>query len=173
MGARGVALDGIVLYNPLAAPGDDIEDEQYSFDYYNGHPQMVGMYHYHTTTKGPLEVLEYKELIQNPEPGNGEIELYGIMCDGTVVMGCKELDGTDIINSNELDAQHGHVHDIVDENGTVMLENRYHTHMCYDELSYDDTNGNGYEQHEFTPEISYYETPGMGETNNRCAAMAC
>ena len=175
MGSVGAALNGVNIFNPCASSPDIIEDEAYSFDLYHGHPAgSSGTYHYHTVSPGPLEVLKYKKpnLVNNTVPGSGEIELYGIMCDGTVVMGCKELDGTDIINSNELDAQHGHVHDIVDENGTVMLENRYHTHMCYDELSYNDTNGNGYEQHEFTPEISYYETPGMGETNNRCAAMA-
>ena len=156
MGARGVALDGIVLYNPLAAPGDDIEDEQYSFDYYNGHPQMVGMYHYHTTTKGPLEVLEYKELIQNPEPGNGEIELYGIMCDGTVILGCTELDGT-APDPDDLDAQNGHVHDLMDETGEVHFINRYHTHICPGQLT----------NHNFTPELMYYEDcimSEMGET---------
>ena len=156
MGARGVALDGVVLYNPLAAPGDDIEDEQYSFDYYNGHPQNSGMYHYHTTTKGPLEVLEYKGLIQNPEPGNGEIELYGIMCDGTVILGCTELDGT-APDPDNLDAQNGHVHDLTDETGEVHFTDRYHTHICPGQLT----------NHNFTPELMYYEDcimSEMGET---------
>ncbi len=152
MGARGVALDGVALFNPLAAPGDDIEDEQYSFDYYNAHPQMSGMYHYHTTSKGPLEVMDYKGIIQTPTPGSGEIEVYGIMCDGTVILGCTELDGTtpDIA---DLDAQNGHVHDLMDESATVHFTDRYHTHICTDQFT----------NHNFTPEIMYYNDCIMSE----------
>ncbi len=152
MGARGIALDGVALFNSLAAPGNDIENEQYSFDYYNAHPQMSGMYHYHTTTKGPLEVLEYKEIIQTPEPGNGEVELYGIMCDGTIILGCTELDGS-TPNSDDLDAQNGHLHDLQDEMGEVHFANRYHTHICPEQLT----------NHNFTPEIMYYEDCIMNE----------
>lgn len=146
MGARGTSLDGVALFNPLAAPGDDIEDEKYSFDYYNGHPEMTGMYHYHTTTKGPLEVLEHEGLIQTPTPGSGEIEVYGIMCDGTVILGCTELDSSSP-TASELDAQNGHVHDMVDENGTTHFTNRYHTHICTEQFT----------NHKFTPELMYYD----------------
>jgi len=171
MGSVGSALNGVNMFNPCAAPPDIIEDEAYSFDYYSGHPAgPSGIYHYHTTSPGPLEVLEHKGYIQTPTVGEGEIEIYGIMCDGVVVMGCTELDGSDV-DGSDWDAQNGHVHDIVDADGTVLLENRYHTHMCYDELTEDDTDGNGFQEHEFTPEISYYKTEGMGETHNRCAAM--
>jgi len=44
-----------------------------------------------------------------------------------VVMGLVELDGTAVTAA--LDAQAGHVHDIVDGDGTVLLANRYHVHM--------------------------------------------
>ena len=49
---------------------------------------------------------------------------------------------------------------VVDENGTVHIHDRYHTHICYDELTEEDTDGNGFQEHEFTPEISYYQIPG-------------
>ena len=93
-----------------------------------------------------LEVLKYKypNQITNTQPGNSEIELYGIMCDGTVVMGCKELDGTTPQRA-DWDAQNGHVHDLIDEIGTAVLENRYHTHICYQTITQDDIDNNGYE----------------------------
>ena len=146
MGPVGVALDGVSLFNSLAAPGDDIENEKFSFDYYNGHPEMSGTYHYHTTTKGPLEVLEYQEIIQTPTPGSGEIEVYGIMCDGTVILGCTELDGSSP-NYMELDAQNGHIHDLIDDEGTTHLTDRYHTHICPEQFP----------NHNYTPEIQYYD----------------
>ena len=146
MGLAGIALDGVALFNPLAAPGHDIADEQYSFDYYSAHPTNNGMYHYHTSTKGPLEVLENLGLVSNTIPGSAEIEVYGIMCDGTIVLGCTELDGSSPDNS-DFDAQSGHLHDLVDEVGITHFTNRYHTHVCP-----------GMYTHDFTPEIRYYDS---------------
>ena len=111
MSAQGIAINGVTIFNPLAGPGDDIEDEKYSFDPYNGHPEMTGAYHYHTTSKGPLEALEFDGFIQTAVVGSAEIELYGIMCDGTLILGCTELDGSEP-SSSDFDAQNGHVHDI-------------------------------------------------------------
>ena len=145
MNAQGIAINGVIIFNPLAGPGDDIEDEKYSFDPYNGHPEMTGAYHYHTTSKGPLESLEFDGFIETAVVGSAEIELYGMMCDGTLILGCTELDGSEPSNS-DFDAQNGHVHDITD--GTsVFFSNRYHTHICTDT----------YTGHKFTPEIQYYE----------------
>ena len=146
MGTQGVALDSVALFNPLAAPGDDIEDELYSFDPYFGHPQNRGTYHYHTTSMGPLEVLEAAGLTSSTTPGQATIEMYGIMCDGTLVLGCTELNG-DVPNSDNFDSQNGEAHDIVDEEGTVHFTNRYHVHICPDLFP----------AHQFTPEIQYYD----------------
>ncbi len=145
MGAVGVALDSVALFNPLAAPGDDIEAEKFSFDPYGGHPEMRGAYHYHTTTAGPLEVLAAAGLTSSTVPGEASVEVYGVMCDGTVVLGCTELDGS-APDPATLDAQNGHVHDMVDEEGTVHFEGRYHVHICPGTLT----------AHGFTPEIMYY-----------------
>ncbi len=146
MGVIGSALNGVAMFNPLAAPGDDIEAEKFSFDYYSGHPEMTGMYHYHTTSKGPLEVLEHQGIIETTVPGSGEIEVYGIMCDGTVILGCTELNG-DTPDDLGFDAQNGHIHYLVDDENTIHFnEERYHTHMCPEVFT----------NHKFTPELQYY-----------------
>ena len=172
MGSVGSALNGVNMFNPCASPPDVIEDEAYCFDLYNAHPAgPSGIYHYHTNSSGPLEVLEYKGLITNTTPGTGEVEVFGIMCDGVLVLGCTELDGS-APNESDWDAQNGHVHNMVDEEGVLHFTDRYHTHICYDEITENDTDGNGYQEHEFTPEISYYKTPGMGQSYDRCGAMS-
>lgn len=148
MGSAGVGLDGVALFNSLAAPGDDINDELFTFDSYDGHPAINGTYHYHTATKGPLEVLEALGILSagDTAPGSAAIEIYGIMCDGTVVMGCTELDGS-IPSDADFDSQNGHVHDLVDTDGVTQLVNRYHVHVCPDR----------YTTHIFNPEIQFYE----------------
>ena len=78
MGTAGTALNGVSMFNPCAAPPDIIEDEIYSFDTYNGHP-AGSRYHYHTSSKGPLEVLEANGLTDSTVPGEGDIEFYGLM----------------------------------------------------------------------------------------------
>jgi hypothetical protein len=108
MGAAGVALDSVILFNPLAAPGDDIADEQYTFDPFNAHPAPDGTYHYHRDSPGPQAT---------------GTDALGVMCDGTWVLGCKELDSTDA-DESDLDAQNGHVHAV------VGLGTRYHVHIC-------------------------------------------
>jgi hypothetical protein len=145
MGLAGLALDSVALYNPLAGPGDNIEEEKYTFDNYQAHPMQTGQYHYHTATPGPLEVLAAAGLTTSTTPGAAAVELYGVMCDGSLVLGCTELDGSAIQGSDTLDAQNGHSHDISDADATHFT-NRYHTHIC---------DGQG---HKFTPEIQTYST---------------
>ena len=142
----GIALDGVALFHGYAAPGDDIEQEKYTFDIYNGHPQDSGTYHYHTWTMGPLEVLAHAGYVSSTTPGDAEVEIYGIMCDGTVVLGCTEADGSSI--QGAVDAQGGHVHDIVNDAGETWFAGRYHTHVCEG-------------ARHFTPEIQYYEECGV------------
>ncbi|MFN8671721.1 MAG: YHYH protein [Candidatus Sericytochromatia bacterium] len=156
MGTAGVSLNSVLLFNPLAAPGDNIEDEKYTFDDYNSHAQQNGQYHYHTSSKGPLEVLKKAGFISNTEPGKAEIELYGVMCDGSIIMGCTELDGSKPDPKN-LDAQNGHVHDISNKDKKVLLSNRYHTHICPSNSEF---------SHKFTPQIQYYNTCQMSGVQN-------
>lgn len=140
----GVALDGTPLFAGIAAPGDDIAEESMTFDMWEGHPQNTGIYHHHSATPASLAVLVALGLSDTTVPGEGEIEIYGIMCDGTVVLGCHEADGSSV-SDGDLDAQGGHVHDIVGPDGGAWFTDRYHTHVC----------AGTYE--EFTPEIQYYE----------------
>ena len=171
LGTIGVALNGVNVYNPVAAGDDLIEDEMYGFDLYSGHPDFEGAYHYHSTSQGPLEVLKHKmpNHVTQTTPGSTEIELYGITCDGIVIMGCTELDKSSP-DFSSLDAQHGHVHDLVDENGTTLLENRYHTHLCYSSFTENDNIGNGFEDHEFNPESAYYVSMNTNPSKNACEA---
>lgn len=148
MGTVGLALDGVSIFNSLAAPGDVIENEVFTFDSYNAHPEMSGNYHYHTDSAGPLEVLEFLDHVTDATPGQAELEIYGMMCDGTVVMGCTELDGSEP-NDSDFDAQNGHVHDLSDDEHT-HFEDRYHVHICT----------GTYTNFLFTPEIQYYENCG-------------
>ncbi len=147
MGAAGVALDGVALFNPLARPGDDIEAEKFTFDSNNGHPQQQGTYHYHAVSTGSLSVLQSLGFTTTNVPGLAEIELYGVMCDGTVVMGSNELDAS--ATAGNLDLQAGHTHDIVDSDGAVLLADRYHIHMAP---------SIGANPRGLTPEAQYYST---------------
>ena len=144
-GPAGVALDGVFLFSHLAESGGDIAQEQYSFDAYNGHPSEDGEYHYHTASRGPLEVLRESGEIQTVTPGAAEKEIYGVMCDGTIVLGCTETDGR-LPTSSEFDSQNGHVHDLLDEGGDSLIDERYHTHICPGEFP----------QWKNMPEIQYY-----------------
>lgn len=143
-GAVGMGLDGVVTFSGVAGPGDDIAEEQYSFDTWAGHPQEQGVYHHHSPNPAQLAVMVYNGYASTNVPGDAEIELYGIACDGTVILGCTEMDGS-VPASTDFDAQNGHVTDVVGPDGTVYFPDRYHTHVCPGE--YPDA---------FFPEIQYY-----------------
>jgi hypothetical protein len=130
LGPKGVALDSVLMFNPVAAPGDDIEEERFTFDTYEAHPTPFREYHYHTKSPGPLEVLAREGV---------DVEIYGVMCDGTIVLGCTELDGS--APANDVDAQSGHLGDVGE------FPNRYHTHICPELFA----------EHPYTPEIQYYD----------------
>jgi hypothetical protein len=140
-GAAGVALDGVAFFSGAAGMGMSVANEADTFDSYGAHHAM-GMYHYHGQTPGPLEVLERAGIVDDTTPGAAAVELYAVMCDGTLVLGCTELDGS-APTTADLDAQGGHVHDIADGEATYFTA-RYHTHVCP---------GAGAD---FSPEIQYY-----------------
>lgn len=145
-GTIGVALDGVSLYNATAAPGDDIRDEKYTFDVWEAHPSPDSAYHHHSPNPGGLAVLKALGLSTTTVPGEAEIELFGINCDGTVVLGCTELDGS-APQTADFDAQGGHVGDLTDSAGLTHFTDRYHTHMCA-----------AINEDAFTPEIQYYSS---------------
>ncbi|MBK9036576.1 MAG: YHYH protein [Myxococcales bacterium] len=143
LGPIGVAIDSVALFTGTAAPGDDIAAERFTFDGYEAHPEQRGTYHYHRPTPGPLEVLAAAGDVTTTVPGDAAVELYGILCDGTVVLGCTELDGA---APTSLDAQGGHLGELRAGDGTAYFTDRYHVHVCADPAR----------GHAFTPEIHYY-----------------
>jgi len=143
-GPVGIALNGVLIFAAMAAPGDDLYDEQFGFDLHEGHSAGTD-YHYHFQTPGPLEVLVDREVSDSAVPGEASVELYGVMCDGTLVLGCTELDGSSPDDA-DFDAQNGHLHDIGDGFDTYFT-NRYHTHVC----------PGRWPNYPFFPEIAYYE----------------
>lgn len=141
---QGMGLDGTSLFTGTAAPGDDIYQEEYTFDTHEGHPAPGGEYHHHGANPSALAVLNQVGVVTSTVPGDAEIEMYGVMCDGTVVLGCTETDGS-APDTSDLDAQNGHVADLKGPTGAVLFEERYHVHAC-EALG-----------RTLTPEIQYYD----------------
>ena len=145
-GAIGLAINGVALVNDdLSLSEESIVPE--GQDSYSGHVDDSGLYHYHSSSSGPLEVLRYNGQIKTAIAGEGEKELYGIMCDGTLVLGCTELNGREPDSSN-FDAQNGHRHTIIKKYGKSFLKNRYHTHICPEK----------YPDWQRLPEIQFYSS---------------
>jgi len=93
MGAMGVALNGVPIFNQYAAGGAALTGEINSFDQYDGHPQQQGMYHYHAE---PYYLTTAK----------GKDALIGFLLDGFPVYGPTE--GGKTIANSDLDVYHGH-----------------------------------------------------------------
>jgi hypothetical protein len=149
--AMGVALNRVPLFSGFAAPGDNILDEAYTFDGHQGHPTNASFYQYHRWGSGPLEVLKKKGYNTSTTPGSPSasgVELYGITCDGVIVFGASELDGSTPIGT--LDAQGGHIHDISDKSGVKHFTGRYHVHISPNKV------GTNTSIHNFVPELKYY-----------------
>lgn len=144
---QGVSIDSVQLFHGVAAPGDSIDSEAYTFDNYNGHPAGTS-YHYHSGSPGALEALKNLGHVTSIVPGSAEVELYGMMCDGTVLMGCTELDGS-APDRTTLDAQNGHTGTIKGKDGVTHFTSRYHVHLCTSKWTTANTR-------KFTPEIQFY-----------------
>ena len=106
LGAVGVAVNGVDVFDNQAAPGDDIYDEAKSFDECQGHPQNTGAYHYHSE---PYAI------------SYDDDRLIGVLRDGSFVYGRRDPDGSVPTN---LDAAGGHTSTTVDSPQTPV----YHHH---------------------------------------------
>jgi YHYH protein len=131
LGAIGVALNGVALYNQYAGPNNQVlTTEIASFDKYNGHPTATSQYHYHVE---PL----YLTTVTSSKTG-----LIGFLLDGFPVYGPQESTGCSCnptittVLSSQLDAYHGHTHATADFPNGI-----YHYHFTAD-APY--LNGNGY-----------------------------
>jgi hypothetical protein len=112
LGPIGVAVNGVALFNQYAAGGNPLGPEINSFDQYNGHPQMSGMYHYHIE---PLYLTRTR----------GSSALIGFLLDGFPVYGPQENGRT--ITNDDLDEFHGHVGATADYPNGI-----YHYHVTAD-----------------------------------------
>ncbi|HVD62069.1 MAG TPA: YHYH protein [Gemmatimonadaceae bacterium] len=92
LGPIGVAINGVPLFNQYAANNQPLTNEIDSFDQYNGHPQMTGMYHYHVE---PTWITR-----------NSRAVLIGVLLDGYPVYG--PIENGQLVTTASLDAAHGH-----------------------------------------------------------------
>jgi len=104
LGAVGLAVDGVAIYDNQAAPGDDIFLEVGSFDRCQGHPDQRGGYHYHSE---PYAI------------SYADDRLIGVLRDGSFVYGRLDADGS----VPQLDAHGGHSAPTPDSSAAV-----YHYH---------------------------------------------
>lgn len=110
-GPMGVTINSIALFNQEAAPGDDIFEEENTFDQYEGHP-AGDLYHYHVN---PIWLTE------DMTGANNEAFL-GLLLDGFPVYGSYE-DGVEMTN-DDLDDYHGHFGETAD-----FPDGIYHYHI--------------------------------------------
>lgn len=102
----GLALNGVPIFGNFAAPGDDIFLEARTFDRCAAHPQMTGVYHYHSE---PLSI------------SNDDARFIGVMRDGYPIYGRRDADGS----LPALDAFGGHSATTPDSPSTPV----YHYHV--------------------------------------------
>lgn len=112
LGAIGVAVNGVAIFNQYAGPNQPLTNEINSFDQYNGHPQQTGQYHYHVE---PLWVTAHV----------GKDALIGVLLDGFPVYGPVE-NGRTLVTA-DLDALHGHTSATKEFPGGI-----YHYHVTAD-----------------------------------------
>jgi len=108
LGAIGMAVNGVAIFNQYAAGRSPLGAEILSFDRFNGHPQQQGQYHYHVE---PLWLTS----------NSGVSSLIGVLTDGFPVYGPKDTDGT---TPSNLDSCNGHTHATADVPAGI-----YHYHV--------------------------------------------
>ncbi|WP_310487765.1 YHYH protein [Chamaesiphon sp. VAR_69_metabat_338] len=112
-GAIGILNTGSVLFNALDAPGRDALAHEIQ-DSCQGHPEPSGVYHYHSIST----------CLDDKTTRNGHSELVGYSLDGFGIYGRHDVGGR-VLASADLDACHGHIHDI-DWNGKNVKMFHYH-----------------------------------------------
>lgn len=118
MGPIGMALNGVVFFNPFEAGGMNAV-EGYSevwLDSCCGHPQQEGVYHYH----------KYPSCVKSPFPDKGKEHspIIGFAFDGFPIYGPYEDDG---VLAKDLKAASGRALDVC--NGHKDEQRGYHYHV--------------------------------------------
>ncbi|MFT3881367.1 MAG: YHYH protein [Gemmatales bacterium] len=123
MGPIGVAVNGVVFFNPFEAGGMNAVQGYRSewLDSCCGHPQQSGVYHYH----------KYPSCVKSPFPDDGHQHSppIGFAWDGYPVYGPYESDGVEaklLTGDNKLDVCNGH----------FDAERGYHYHVTPEKFPY-------------------------------------
>jgi hypothetical protein len=146
LGPIGVAVNGVPFFNQYAGPNQPLTGEINSFDQYDGHPQMTGIYHYHVE---PYALTA----------ANGKDSLIGYLLDGFPVYGPEENGQT--LTDADLDQYHGHFGPTAD-----YPQGIYHYHVTAD-APY--INGVGFYGTAGTVSYSFSATPTPAATDTASA----
>ena len=119
-GEVGIMTTGVLVFSPFDAGGIDAVANEIQ-DHCDGHPQAGDYYHYH----GPSSCVEE---IESVAPDGEHSGLQGYAYDGFGMFGVYGGDGA-LLSTSDLDACHGHSHDIDWDGETVEL---YHYHFTPD-----------------------------------------
>ena len=111
----GILLSGTVLFNAFDAGGRDAVAHE-TQDNCQGHPQVSGVYHYHSLTN----CLD--------DEGTGHSALMGYAWDGFGIYGVHGEAGK-VLTNEDLDECHGHSH-VIDWDGQKV--DMYHYHATYE-----------------------------------------
>jgi hypothetical protein len=117
LGAIGVTLNGVVLYNAIDGRGNDALAHEI-VDIHGGHPAMSD-YHYHFVP----------ERLDNDKGSDGHSGIIGYIRDGFPIHGYYGVGGVELRNS-DLDVCHGHTHGTLGYHYHATLEYPY-TIGCY------------------------------------------
>lgn len=115
-GPIGFMLSGVYLFNALDAGGRDAVAHEVQ-DHCHGHPAPQGSYHYHNLTNCLAD------------PGTGHSNLLGYALDGYGIYGTRG-EGGKVLHNSDLDACHGHTHEI-EWDGKKVVMYHYHATMEY------------------------------------------
>lgn len=114
-GEVGIMLSGVVIFSAFDAEGRDAPANEIQDDC-DGHPQNTGIYHYHSLS----DCLE--------DTSGGHSALMGYAFDGYGIYGYYGEDGAEVTNE-DLDACHGHTHQIEWDGQMVELYHYHATHQ--------------------------------------------
>ncbi len=95
-GEVGILKSGVAVFNAVDAGGRDAVAYEVQDDC-DGHPQMAGLYHYHSASRCVLAELD---------SGKGQSKLIGYAFDGFGIYGSRGANGKELTNA-DLDECHG------------------------------------------------------------------
>jgi YHYH protein len=117
LGEIGVLANGGYFFNALDAGGKDAVAHEIQ-DRCQGHPEVIGAYHYHSVTT----------CLEPQNQGKNHSDLVGYALDGFGIYGHRGGNGKELTNA-DLDVCHGHTHEIEWDRKRVKM---YHYHATWE-----------------------------------------